>query len=862
MKGPKFILSRLKENFDVSEEEEQEGFPDMNYLIGNSSAMDIGEVPTPMDERIGYAAQVGGSVMELQITNPATFTLERDAMISTIDQLGIDVTLHSDMNAGYTTAYKTGAGESYGYDTVEQYFTEYLQELAGFKKEVERRGNGEPLFNIGRINPHISTSPLPALNERMAQDVAVDPFGFEINDYDENARKQRNKESRNIYKNPEFLRKLYHTLFLEVSNYPFQQYQTFASYSNEFDQEWLKAQHRAAEKLLKKETDTLDDIIGTILTARRQDQGIESAWLELIDDKSVGTEVPIYEIEFDTEGEDLQYSIDKKGSFSGIKETLTALTGSDSPGLASVGRAVNQITEFNVESIIINDQTDLARLRNSGKWGEIKADINSRIDREEISTKLESSIREALIELWGGNGGGDPDKQYISQDAKWNALQSHLEIQQIRIFENAYNIGREEYDIEELAEDVFSGADMSLFDAKEREHIEDAEEMHEDMLERLLTGQQFQREMWKESKIFYQIIPAWMSSSSNDSHENHQGWDAPEFIWETVIESKWGEKEDIDLDLTDPRNGVDGGDNHFMDLLENDREFQMDVAAAVGACYAWAHFTQRKNRFDLKGRDFGLSQSEQSEVENKGWTWMKWMNRFGIGVNLETMAGGPQQKFKIWRPKDIAVTAHAINMTARKELDELNDEIDGRPAKFTIDMEHVATMGAPPMKEMERFFDQEDELAEERPELEIDEDKPVAKVLRQMHLMDPGVEGQRGTYHGAFDRGNKQLYEWLYRFVEKGFTRNENEPGTVLFELAEHKGESSYMMRITMNMIELGIKPEEVTPDNVDPSRDEYKDEREALIARFFGMDKANYSKEWAKIEEHAFDPLEGLLEA
>jgi hypothetical protein len=149
--------------------------------------------------------------------------------------------------------------------------------------------------------------------------------------------------------------------------------------------------------------------------------------------------------------------------------------------------------------------------------------------------------------------------------------------------------------------------------------------------------------------------------------------------------------------------------------------------------------------------------------------------------------------------------------------------------------------------------------------LELDEEKPVAKIMRQIHLMDPGVEGQRGTHHGAIDRGNTQLYGWLHRFVEEGFARNKEESATVLFELAEHKGESSYVMRLMMNMIEAGIAPDNVTTANIDLDRVEdnnYRDEKEALIARFFGLDSTNYSREWAKIEEHAFDPLEGLLEA
>jgi hypothetical protein len=451
-----------------------------------------------------------------------------------------------------------------------------------------------------------------------------------------------------------------------------------------------------------------------------------------------------------------------------------------------------------------------------------------------------------------------------------------LEVQQIRLLETSYQIGTEPpddiegeiEDIEDLAMEVFSGVDPDKhFDKEDRENVDSTEEMHEDLLERILEGQQFQREMWKESTILYQIIPAWMSEADFDEHEYHPGWDAPKFIWEALIE-KWDEKDGVNIDLKNPRNGMEGEDR-YMDLLEKSREFRMDVAAASAACYVWGHYTQRKNQFDLKGMDLGLSEEEEEEVRGDGWTWIDWMNRFGLGVNLETMQGSPQQKFKIWRPKDIAVAAHAVNMTARKRagegdlggLDHVHEDLDERPAKFTIDMEHVASMGAPPFHEMELFRDQEEELAEEREELGIDTEKPVAKILRQIHLMDPGVEAQRGTYHGAIERGNTLLYEWLYKFVDWGFARNEEEAATILFELAEHQDESVYMMRIMMDMIELGIDPEEdLDPSRVDPSQ-EPDDREEALIGRFFGIDRANYTREWAKIEEHAFDPLSGLLE-
>jgi hypothetical protein len=877
-----FIIDKIREKIgSEGKDNGEKGFEDMNYIIGNSSAMDVGEFPTPMDERIGYASMVGGKLMELQITNPATFELEGDKMIKTIDQLGLDVTLHPDMNAGFCTAEKSARGEEYGYDTVEQYFTNYLQELAYFKKRVYGGENEERLFNIGRMNPHISTSPMPSQNERMANDVGVDPFGYEINKYDEDSIKKRNYRGENIYKNPEFLEKLYHTLFLELSNYPFQSYQEFSSYSDKFDQKWNKARHTAAEDIFEKEAKTLEDKLGAVLTASRQDQGTGTTWLGFLEDEKMQEGINQYRIETSPKtDENGNIKTDDDGipilGFDGIsevekqdnfKQILDSISRMDRTRLAQLDTDLFNITNLQQEkkiNIFIVNSNELQRL-NQLEIREAAEKIEENIDLEELDKKIRNKLERVLEDFWGAK---DDEGYLMSQEAKWAGLQSHLEVQQIRLLESAYMRGKNmDESIEDLAARVFSGADPELFDTDGRENIDDPEKMHEDLLERILSGQQFQREMWKESIIFYHIIPAWMSSSDKVENDDHEGWEAPNFIWKTIVEDKWDDHDNVKLDLENPRNGVYDEDNdddvyHYLDLLEDNREFQRDVAAAVGACYAWGHYTQRKAQFDLKGRDFGLSDEDAEEVRNEGWTWVRWMNEFGLGVNLETMQGSPQMRFKVWRPKDIAVAAHAINLTAREQLDEISDELDGCPAKFTIDMEHVATLGAPPMHEMELFWKQEGELASTDYELDIDSDKPIAKILRQMHLMDPGVESRRGgTYHGSFERGNEQLYNQLYTFVKHGFARNEDEPATILFELAEHNDESSYMMRITMDLIQLGVKPEDLDPARVDPSK-KPESEEEALIGRFYGIERENYTREWAKIEEHAFDPLKGLLEA
>ena len=112
-------------------------------------------------------------------------------------------------------------------------------------------------------------------------------------------------------------------------------------------------------------------------------------------------------------------------------------------------------------------------------------------------------------------------------------------------------------------------------------------------------------------------------------------------------------------------------------------------------------------------------------------------------------------------------------------------------------------------------------------------------------------------------RGDTVLYRYLYMMVEAGYCRNEGEgsEGIVMFEIGGEYAETLYTTRVAMDLIELGVEPDELDPVNI-PDDGEYENRRQALIAKFFGLDESSTSMEWTKIEEHAFDPLQGLLEA
>lgn len=833
-----FLIDSLKEKFGVKEDE-IDGFSDMNYAVGNTSGLDVGQIPTPIAQRVGDQAQIGGSVMEVKISNPSTFQIEKPELVNTIEQLGIDISLHSEMSVGYCSPYKTRGTQSQGFEPVHDYFTRYLRELARFKNEVETRE--DLTFNISRINPHASTSLLPPTDERMASDVGLDPFGYEISELEDSPRPGSGK---NIYDNPEFMKKFYHTFILDEVNEPYQIYQLFSRFSPKFrDQYWRESQAKACNNFWEEiedfatingfdQADPIQEKIAMLQSVRMADQGVGSEWREIFNKKTLNNSYSL--------GGDYQ----ELNSLAGAWEFLASFAPEENP--LEVGNFDHQKFGRNALQSMDACYYELKKVTNSNVDTSL---LPEEIPFEQIVEDVIDSLEKAMDRLWKGSG---DDLFLISVQAKLSALNSRLDIQETEILERAQSI--EEDELEDAVEKVISGEEKDEFFEVPGDSGKTPSDEYEDMLDSLMNS--FEQSLWMESNLYYRIIPAWMTSATN-STEDHEGWSAPEFIWKAIVERRWGDE--IDIDFTDPFK-----ENGYFENLYEKREFMMDVAAASAACYIWGHFTQKKSEFRIEDDEY-LDDIYTRE------TWVEWMNRFGIGVNLETMAGSSQELFKLWRPKDIAVAARAINMTADKIFNEKdmewNEELHGSIAKFTIDMEHVASLGADPWQEMEKFIDQEKQLATDREfrdyNLDIDSDKPLADILRMFHLMKPGVESQQGTRHGPFVRGDMTLYTWLYKCVEAGFTRTgDGEKAYVMFEQADEKAETTYTTRIAMDMIQLGLKPSEVSPDKVDPSKRNYESKEEALIARFFGMDKAGYNREWAKIEENAFAPLEGLLEA
>lgn len=811
-----FLLDSLKEKLSGEGKGEQTGdkFPDMNFVVGNTSGMDVSaDIPSPLDQRIGRMAQIGGEMMEVQLANPATFKIDRPELMNVLNQLGLDITLHADPNIGFTGAYATRGAQVQGYTVVHRYFKRYLEQLAGFKKDKERREEEQEGFDfeIGYVNVHASTEPIPGLEEQIASDVSVDPFGIAVKDV-----KSGGGGGKNIYRNKEFMKNLFDYFLDEIFEVR-RIYSIFSQYSPQFKEEWNDRREDVLDGIFVSDTTLLSrgisikEQIRLVQNASRRDRGVETTFREEVTEKELDKPIEFTKT-IPTEAED-EDDREFKGEYKTLAKIMTAL---------SQGPAIGALNDF------IYELEHDPKLPPNNLLGEQQSPVGYELNSGEID-RVKNLLREVLVDIWHGdtvNGG-----KTFSLDAKQQSVFSTLD----DLNENEFLEKSDNPKMQEAARNTFSG---------QPEYYEDADKNYLDLFEELMDNSRLPlgREIDKESVMFFHVLPAWMQVAGKDEYDAYEGFPEIEFIWDQIV-----------------GNGYENYDD-FKQKTEESRTFRMEVIAAVGCAYIWGHFTQFEDEFDISEENYGTGDDFFS-IEGK-YTWIRWMNKFGLKVNFESMYGDPGSLLRVWRPKDIATVCRAINRTAERYSSNWEEDYKGDIAKFTVDMEHTASFGVDPWPEMEALITQERELAK-KGEKNVDPDKPLADILKTYHLTKPGFESSQSHRHGPFARGDKTLYRWLYRMVENGFTRvgPDGDPSVVMFEVGGEYAEEMYVIRVALDMIRIGIEPSELDVSRVPLDKD-YENLEQELIARFYGMDKPRFNREWAKIEEHAFDPLSGLLEA
>ncbi len=787
-----FLIDSIKKKLKTEDTEGE--LTDLHYQVGNTSGLDVGQVPSPLDQRIGRMAQIGGGIMEIQISNPATFQIDRPELMNVINQLGFDdITLHGDPNIGFTGAYATRGQGVQGYNIVHRYFKRYLEQMASFRWEMtEQRGDEDGLFDVGYVNMHASNESIPPREERLASDISVDPFGERLRDISDDGKDY------NIYRNREFMKKLFDYFFIPNVDQPGQIYEgIFSDFSDEFRDEWNDAKEEIVDGYFENRTQDTEERIDVVQTANQIQGGVSRTFREEAENYGIGP----YNMAGDEEDAD---NIDNLAQLIQTVASIQQQTPRDL--LRPLGDVLYQLREGQVQGIDLQEIIDY--------------------DYEEVREAVDEVITERL---WGINGGDS----IISVNAKTRSIVSKIdEITESQIYQKA----AERPELKEAAKEL-------AFASEDWENIR--KPIMENLVQRL-----FRDEIIQEANIFFQIMPAWMQTAEVDG-------EVPQFIWENVLRQSFEESDEVEGDQPYFEEHED-----FEAFLDERRENELDVIAAVGACYIWGHFTQSEDKFEEEAFEQTVIESENYEepdLENP-YTWIEWMNKFGLKINIEAMFGSPGELNRVWRPKDIAIVCHAINRQARYDLGE---DYRDNLVKFTIDMEHTASYGVDPWQEMEKLIRNEKELARDYPELDIDPDKPLAKIVKTYHLTKPGWEQQQGHRHGPFTRGDETLYYWLYHMVKNGFARNEKDEARIIFEVGGEYREEMYVTRVAMDMIKRGIAPDELDEILAEiPTDGEFETVEQELVARFFGMDKGSYHREWAKIEEHAFDPLDGLLQA
>ncbi|MDY6768673.1 MAG: hypothetical protein SVW02_01040, partial [Candidatus Nanohaloarchaea archaeon] len=182
-------VRNLKRKFTESftEEGEEEKAQDLNYIVAVSSGKAVSEeIPSQIGRRAGWASMQGANFVELLIENPAQLTMDSDILLNLADQLNLHYNVHSSTSMAYGMSYRRGRGN--GYDSAHEYTVKLLKAIRRFRSQLEDRGmsrdeNGHP--RLYAVNGHMAVAQFPSEEERLAQDVSVDPFGIEINESEE-----------------------------------------------------------------------------------------------------------------------------------------------------------------------------------------------------------------------------------------------------------------------------------------------------------------------------------------------------------------------------------------------------------------------------------------------------------------------------------------------------------------------------------------------------------------------------------------------------------------------------------------------------------------------------------------------------
>ncbi len=178
------------------------------YHIATSSGKAVSEeIPILIGKRVAWAAQQGASFVEVAFGPVSELVMQREELINSARQLGLNYAFHPSESLGLDASYATAAAAGFPFQNAQQYLRESVIAIGNFKKALEEQtGNRN---TVTSVNFHAATGFKPPFDERLASDLSLDPFEIQTDNLDPKGSAKLSP----IYKNRIFLERLWYAYF-------------------------------------------------------------------------------------------------------------------------------------------------------------------------------------------------------------------------------------------------------------------------------------------------------------------------------------------------------------------------------------------------------------------------------------------------------------------------------------------------------------------------------------------------------------------------------------------------------------------------------------------------------------------------
>ncbi len=779
---------------------------DLNYIIAVSSGIKVSEeIPAEAYKRASWASNQGASFIELYLGGPAQIYNEWDNLLSISRQLGLSFDAHFPVNIPFDYSNPNrGRREHMGFFRSHEFMYEFIKAWGQFKIDLDRQTDiNDNHQTIYGINAHLVKSNIPELKERMASDVAVDPFGDPI------------KQSR-IFQNPDTRRGFFLDYIWDELKDNFDIVQGMASniegftdYNEIFQNEIIEHMESNGylnEKMLRAlsnigNPEKMVENIDYLLKKQKDIVEIDERSLRnYIQSEHIQEEV----MDLTERGKDLRKSLNDDGpvkTYRELKDDEKENYIKNYKYGRDGGEMLRQSAIRNIAGVSVDIPEEIEELKNHREGSSIARNIPRFNPEHYRNSRWSEFIPE---EIW-------ERKKDLTDQSRYQKEMDKIVDKVKQEIKKAIlaRLGR--------TDNYIGGKEDGVRNREPFRSMSWGEVTFRDIIN--FRGGYFEDHLNRESTIYWYILPWWMPFSEEEKIRE---------IWDNInpdLSSKkikdWTEHL---KKLRKKRMDKDPDDYEERD----DKKYHQIIAAGAGA-YVWGHFTQYIGR----GQEITL---------------VEMLDEYNLTLDWEAHNSGAEGENKLWKPRNIIKVCKAVNDT----------KVNGKKREVlncTIDAEHLAMNGVDPLWVIDGNKDKDFKGLEDGD----------GKLITKQHITHPALSESQ-HHHQPIRRGDTYVYRQIYSLVDKGFCKISDRPSILLYELGGEKAESVFMLRLMMNMIEMGIKPEDIEGENADMVWRKLENGEEITlkdytILKFFGLTEEEWHHEWQEIFEHALDPLNGLLE-